>query len=79
MGDRFLGITSTFGEYICLAQVHNTAPRVRIEPRPLAHESEALTTRPSRSPYIVLRESKLWLGLQSRKGIVCAKDRLRVI
>ena len=39
--------------YICLAQVHNTAPRVRIEPRSLAPESEALTTRPLRSPYIV--------------------------
>ena len=25
-GDRFPGITSTFGEKICLAQVHNMAP-----------------------------------------------------
>ena len=29
-GDRFPGITSTFGEKICLAQVHNMAPRTRI-------------------------------------------------
>ena len=29
-GDRFPGITSTFGEKICLAQVHNMAPRMRI-------------------------------------------------
>ena len=29
-GDRFLGITSTFGEKICLAQVYNMASRMRI-------------------------------------------------
>ena len=32
--DGYLGIISTFLEYICLAQGHNMAPQVRIEPPP---------------------------------------------
>ena len=33
-GDFFPGITSMFGEKICLAQVHNMAPQMRIVGRP---------------------------------------------
>ena len=47
---RFLGITSTFGELMRLAQGHNTATRVRIELQPLDPEIETLTTRPPRPP-----------------------------
>ena len=42
----FLGITSSFFWQICLAQGHNMATRVGLEPRPLDPESEMLTTRP---------------------------------
>ena len=40
---RFLGITSTFWGLICLAQRHNTATRVALDP-----ESEVLTPTPPR-------------------------------
>ena len=46
----FLGITSTFGEYMSLAQGNNTPTRPRIEPGSPDPESNALTTRPVRSP-----------------------------
>ena len=38
----FLGITSAFEKYFFLAQGHNTARSVRIEPQPFALESETL-------------------------------------
>ena len=46
-GHRFLGITSTFGEYICLAKGHNIVTRVRSDTRTLASEADALTTSPA--------------------------------
>ena len=49
-GHRFLGITSTFGEKICLAKGHNIVTRVRSDTRTLASESDALTTCPAPHP-----------------------------
>ena len=46
---HFLGITSTFGEWKCLALGHNTV-EVGIEPRLLTPESDAPSIRPPRSP-----------------------------
>ena len=46
----FLGITSTFGESMSLAQGNNTPTRPRIEPESPDPESDALTTRPERPP-----------------------------
>ena len=48
----FLGINSTFEEYMSLAQGNNTPTRPRIEPGSPDPESDALTTRPVR-PSIV--------------------------
>ena len=45
-----LGITSTFGEYMPLAQGNNTPTRPRIDPGSPDPESDALTIRPVRSP-----------------------------
>ena len=56
----FLGITSTFGECLSLAQGNNTPTRPRIEPGSPDPESDALTTRPVRPP----REMKM-LGYQN--------------
>ena len=50
----FLGITSTFGESMSLAQGNNTPTRPRIEPGSPNPESDALTTRPVRSPTLAL-------------------------
>ena len=50
----FLGITSTFGEYMSLAQGNNTPTRPRIEPGSPDTESDALTTRPVRPPAEVM-------------------------
>ena len=47
----FLGITSTFGEYMSLAQGNNTPNRPRIEPGSPDPESDALPTRPVRPHY----------------------------
>ena len=47
---RFLGITSTFGESICLVQGHNIVNRVRSDTRTLASESDALTTSSAPQP-----------------------------
>ena len=47
-----LGIASTFGEKMSLAQGNNTPTRPRIEPRSPDPKSDALTTRPVRSPQI---------------------------
>ena len=49
-GHRFLGITSTFGEYICLAQGHSIVTRVRSDTRTLASKSDTLTTSPAPHP-----------------------------
>ena len=49
-GHPFLGITSTFGEYFCLAKGHNIVTRVRSDTRTLASESDALTTSPAPPP-----------------------------
>ena len=46
----FLGITSTFGDEMSLAQGNNTPTRPRIEPGSPDPESDARTTRPVRSP-----------------------------
>ena len=43
-----MGITSTFGELMSLAQGNNTPTQPRIEPRSPDPESDALTTRPVR-------------------------------
>ena len=48
---RFLGITSTFwGVKMPCSRTQHGFNRVGLEPRPLHPESEALTTRPLRSP-----------------------------
>ena len=48
---RFLGITSTFGGVnVPSSRTQHGLTRVGLEPRPLDSESEALTTRPPRSP-----------------------------
>ena len=51
----FLGITSTFGEKMSLAQGNNTPTRPRIEPGSPDPESDALTTRPVRSPFLYVK------------------------
>ena len=51
----FLGITSTFGEWMSLAQGNNTPTRPRIEPGSPDLESDALTTRPVRPRIILFR------------------------
>ena len=59
----FLGITSTFGELMSLAQGNNTPTRPRIEPRSPDPESDALTTRPVRPPQTRLYKHRKWLEL----------------
>ena len=47
-----LGITSTFwGVNVPCSRTQHGLTRVGLEPRPLDPESEALTTRPPRSPF----------------------------
>ena len=46
----FLGITSTFGEFMSFAQGNNKPTRPRIESGSPDPESDALTTRPVHSP-----------------------------
>ena len=55
----FLGITSTFGELMSLAQGNNTPTRPRIEPRSPDPESDALTTRPVRPSNQAVQTQKM--------------------
>ena len=64
----FLGITSTFGEKMSLAQGNNTPTRARIEPGSPDSESDALTTRPVRSPLFSMLFVKIRCEISETRG-----------